>query len=184
MTPASKGWDWWSEVKLQILAEYLHGFTTAVRGRSREALCLDLFAGTYDNRRRHSPGTFAGSARVALETEPPFTRLAMFELPDPAAKLEAPSRRHAPATSDGACSPETATSPCQTHSHGSHPFDGRRLSRSSTREGSRSRGQPWRGSRSGGTLRRPRSSSGSFFQSRRWPEYFGLRGVRGSRSAN
>lgn len=89
MTPVRKGWDWWSEVKLQILAEYLHGFTTAVRGRSRAALCLDLFAGTYDNPRRHSPGTFPGSARIALETEPPFTRLAMFELPDPAAKLEA-----------------------------------------------------------------------------------------------
>lgn len=88
MTSARKGWDWWSEVKLQILAEYLHGFTTAVRGRSSEALCLDLFAGTYDNRRRHSPGTFPGSARIALETEPPFTRFAMFELPDPAAKLE------------------------------------------------------------------------------------------------
>lgn len=89
MTPTRKGWDWWSEVKLQILAEYLHGFTTAVRGRSTEALCLDLFAGTYDNPRRHSQGTFPGSARIALETEPLFTRLAMFELPEPAANLEA-----------------------------------------------------------------------------------------------
>jgi three-Cys-motif partner protein len=89
MTSRHNGWDWWSEVKLRILAEYLHGFTTAVRGRSTEALCLDLFAGTYDNPRRHSPGTFPGSARIALETEPPFTRLAMFELPEPAAKLDA-----------------------------------------------------------------------------------------------
>lgn len=96
MTSEREGWDWWSEVKLQILAEYLHGFTTAVRGRSREALCLDLFAGTYDNRRRHSVGTFPGSARIALETDPPFTRLALFELPDQAAKLEAAIRSARP----------------------------------------------------------------------------------------
>ena len=96
MTPKRVGWDWWSEVKLQILAEYLHGFTTAVRGRSPEALCLDLFAGTYDNPRRHSAGTLPGSARVALETEPPFTRLAMFELPDPATRLEGAIRSARP----------------------------------------------------------------------------------------
>ncbi|MGH8917049.1 MAG: three-Cys-motif partner protein TcmP, partial [Actinomycetes bacterium] len=33
--------------------------------------------------------TFPGSPRVALETQPPFTRLALFELPEPAADLEA-----------------------------------------------------------------------------------------------
>ncbi len=36
------------------------------------------------------------AARVALETEPPFTRLALFELPDPAAKLEAAIRSARP----------------------------------------------------------------------------------------
>jgi len=45
MTASAEGWDWWSEVKLQILAEYLGGFTKAVRGLSSEAICLDLFAG-------------------------------------------------------------------------------------------------------------------------------------------
>lgn len=50
---------------------------------------LDLFTGSYDNQRRHGPGTFPGSARIALENEPPFTRLAFFELPEPAARLEA-----------------------------------------------------------------------------------------------
>lgn len=88
MRPGRKGWDWWSEVKLQILGEYLRGFTRAVRGRSPEAICLDLFAGSYENKRRHAQGTFAGSARIALETEPAFTRLAFFELPEPAAALE------------------------------------------------------------------------------------------------
>lgn len=87
MTSKPKGWGWWSEIKLQILREYLHAFTTAVTGLSREVICLDLFAGSYDNERRHGSGTFPGSARIALETEPPFTRLAFFELPDPAAKL-------------------------------------------------------------------------------------------------
>lgn len=76
MTPSGDGWDWWSEVKLQVLGQYLPGFTTAVRGQSSEAIYLDLFAGSYENRRRHSPGAFAGSAQVALETDPPFTRLA------------------------------------------------------------------------------------------------------------
>lgn len=88
MTPAREGWDWWSEVKLQILSEYLSGFSRAVRGRSSEAIYLDLFAGSYENERRHAPGTFAGSAHIALETRPPFTRLAFFELPEPAAALE------------------------------------------------------------------------------------------------
>ena len=89
MTARREGWDWWSEVKLRILAEYLHGFTTAVKGKSKEVICLDLFAGSYDNTRRHATGTFPGSARIALETAPSFTRLALFELPEPAAKLEA-----------------------------------------------------------------------------------------------
>lgn len=96
MSSKRKGWDWWSEVKLQILAKYLHGFTTAVTGKSKEAICLDLFAGSYDNKRRHEAGTFPGSARVALETQPPFTRLAMFELPDPAAALETAIRAARP----------------------------------------------------------------------------------------
>ncbi len=96
MTPRRHAWDWWSEVKLQILGEYLRAFTRAVRGRSEEALYLDLFAGSYENERRHAPGTFPGSARIALETEPPFTRLAFFELPEPAAALEAAIRAARP----------------------------------------------------------------------------------------
>lgn len=89
MTPAREGWDWWSEVKLQILDEYLRAFTTAVRGQSSEAIYLDLFAGSYENRRRHGPGAFPGSAQIALKTDPQFTRLAFFELPEPAAALDA-----------------------------------------------------------------------------------------------
>lgn len=88
MTPKRKGWDWWSEAKLQILGQYLGVFTKAVTGRSKEVTCLDLFAGSYNNQRRWADGTFAGSAQVALRTTPAFTRLAFFELAEPAAKLE------------------------------------------------------------------------------------------------
>ncbi len=88
MTTKKQGWDWWSEVKLKILTDYLRSFTTAVSGRSKGVLFLDLFAGSYDNRRRHAAGTFAGSTRIALETAPPFTQLAFFELADQAARLE------------------------------------------------------------------------------------------------
>jgi three-Cys-motif partner protein len=99
MSSRRRDWDWWSEVKLQILHEYLSSFTTAVRGKPSEAICLDLFAGTYDNPRRHESGTFPGSARIALETEPLFTRLALFELPGPAANLEATIREARPTDS-------------------------------------------------------------------------------------
>lgn len=87
MSPQHKGWDWWSEVKLQVLSNYLRGFTRAVRGRSKEAIYLDLFAGSYANDRRHGSGTFPGSTQVALGTEPEFTRLAFFELAGPASQL-------------------------------------------------------------------------------------------------
>lgn len=84
-----KGWDWWSEAKLQVLSDYLQGFTRAVRGRSSGANYLDLFAGSFTNQRRYGTGTFPGSTQVALATEPDFTRLAFCELSGPAARLRA-----------------------------------------------------------------------------------------------
>jgi three-Cys-motif partner protein len=81
-------WDWWSEVKLGILDSYLRAFTTAVCGRSSGANYLDLFAGSYLNNKRHADGMFPGSSRIALETQPAFTRLAFIELPKPAGALE------------------------------------------------------------------------------------------------
>ncbi|MGO8871632.1 MAG: three-Cys-motif partner protein TcmP [Acidimicrobiales bacterium] len=92
----AEGWGWWSEVKLQILKQYLEGFTTAVTGRSSEVICLDLFAGSYENWRRNDVGTFPGSAQLALATKPPFTRLAFFELTDEAAKLRSDIERAHP----------------------------------------------------------------------------------------
>lgn len=96
MTRKKQGWDWWSEVKLRILSDYLRAFTTAVSGKSKGVLCLDLFAGSYNNRRRHVDGTFPGSTRIALETAPPFTKLAFFELADQAARLETAIRTARP----------------------------------------------------------------------------------------
>ena len=84
-----KGWDWWSEAKLQVLADYLQAFTRVVRSRSDEVIYLDLFAGSFENDRRHGTGTFSGSSQIALSTEPAFTRLVFFELPRPAARLRA-----------------------------------------------------------------------------------------------
>lgn len=84
-----EGWDWWSEAKLQVLADYLQGFTRAVRGRSSGAIYLDLFAGSFDNQRRFGSGTFPGSSQIALRTDPEFTRLAFCELSGPAARLRA-----------------------------------------------------------------------------------------------
>ncbi len=89
MNSRRKGWDWWSEAKLQVLTDYLQGFTRAVRGRSGGAICLDLFAGSFKNDRRHDVGAFAGSSQIALNTQPEFTKLAFFELPGPAARLRA-----------------------------------------------------------------------------------------------
>lgn len=89
MIARRRGWDWWSELKLHVLADYLQGFTRAVRGKSQEAICLDLFAGSFENDRRHGQGTFPGSTQIALTTEPAFTRLAFFELAGPAARLRA-----------------------------------------------------------------------------------------------
>lgn len=96
MSPHPDGWDWWSEIKLQVLAEYLQGFTRVVRSKSRGAIYLDLFAGSFENDRRHGTGTFPGSTQIALGIEPRFTKLVFFELPDPAARLRADIERARP----------------------------------------------------------------------------------------
>lgn len=96
MTPAAEGWDWWSEVKLEILRGYLQAFTRVVRSSSSGAIYLDLFAGSFENQRRHEPGTFAGSSQIALDIDPPFTRLVFCELEGPAQRLRADIRAARP----------------------------------------------------------------------------------------
>ena len=96
MNPQRHGWDWWSEAKLQVLKDYLGGFTTAVRGKSPEAIYLDLFAGSFENDRRYGTGTFPGSSQISLNTQPQFTRLAFFELQPAASDLRSDIRRALP----------------------------------------------------------------------------------------
>ena len=93
MSPHLDGWDWWSEAKLQVLADYLQGFTRVVRSRSEEAIYLDLFAGSFENDQRYGTGTFQGSTQIALGIEPEFTKLVFFELPGPAARLRTDIKR-------------------------------------------------------------------------------------------
>jgi len=89
MTSEAEGWDWWSEAKLQILRDYLQAFTRVVRSSSSQAIYLDLYAGSYENPRRHELGTFAGSTQIALSIKPSFTRLVFCELDGPAQQLRA-----------------------------------------------------------------------------------------------
>jgi len=65
----------------------LHAFATASK-RSEERIYLDLFAGTTENRDRKTGELIIGSAQIALATDPPFTRIHLFELPANASRLE------------------------------------------------------------------------------------------------
>ena len=64
-----------------MLREYLDRFTTTTKGKSTEALYLDVFGGQPENRERYTNETLDGSSRIALSiNDPPFTRLRFFEL--------------------------------------------------------------------------------------------------------
>jgi three-Cys-motif partner protein len=95
---AARAWGWWTEQKLDILSGYLEGFTRASK-RAGTTVYLDLFAGQAENVSRERSGhTIRGSARRALDTQPPFSVLRFFELPsnaralDDALKAEYPDR--------------------------------------------------------------------------------------------
>lgn len=64
------------------MQEYLVGFTNATK-QFDEKVYIDLMSGDPENRAKYSLSTFNGSVRVALNIQPPFTRLAFFEK-DPA----------------------------------------------------------------------------------------------------
>lgn len=79
-------WSWWSEAKLDILRDYLEAFALASQ-RASERIYLDLFAGSFENKRRDGEGYFPGSPKIALDVKPAFTRLAFFEKRDKAKAL-------------------------------------------------------------------------------------------------
>ncbi|WKZ82056.1 MAG: three-Cys-motif partner protein TcmP [Acidimicrobiia bacterium] len=72
-------WGWWTEWKLELLRDYLSAFTTASKSVS-ETTYLDLFAGTPGSRSRETREPLQSGAEIALEVDPPFTHLRLFEL--------------------------------------------------------------------------------------------------------
>jgi three-Cys-motif partner protein len=83
-----RSWGWWTEQKLDILADYLVGFTRAST-RAGTTVYLDLFAGRPDNvSRDRDERQIHGSARRALDTRPPLSVLRFFELDATAKRLD------------------------------------------------------------------------------------------------
>jgi three-Cys-motif partner protein len=76
-------WKFWTEGKLDLLSDYMHAFNTA-SSKLGETNYLDLFAGTQDNQ-RDTGAQLAGSARRALDTDPPFSTVVLFEQDEQAA---------------------------------------------------------------------------------------------------
>jgi three-Cys-motif partner protein len=92
----TRHWGGWTEVKLDALQSYLHGFTTA-SSKALKTLYLDLFAGSDENYSRETGNRFAGSAERALAASPGFSRVVLCELdPSAVAGLEAALRRDHP----------------------------------------------------------------------------------------
>jgi three-Cys-motif partner protein len=80
----------WTERKLSVVRRYLEVYVRALRNQSFERMYVDAFAGTgdrIDKRRESLPlldlpeldAVTKGSARLALEIEPPFTRYVFIE---------------------------------------------------------------------------------------------------------
>ena len=93
-----RSWGWWTEQKLDVLADYLASFTKAST-KAKTTVYLDLFAGQANKiSRSRDEHPIRGSARRALDTQPRFTVLRFFELAskasilDTALKAEYPGR--------------------------------------------------------------------------------------------
>lgn len=83
-----RSWGWWTEQKLDVLADYLTAFTRA-SAKAKATVYLDLFAGQAENvSRSRDEHPIRGSARRALDTQPPFTVLQFFELASRAGSLD------------------------------------------------------------------------------------------------
>jgi three-Cys-motif partner protein len=78
-----------TDLKLSVVERYLSAFTTALRGKFKELWYIDAFAGTgertvklaardsdlFDAAQEEQIERHRGSARIAIETAPPFDRL-------------------------------------------------------------------------------------------------------------
>jgi three-Cys-motif partner protein len=83
-----------TDLKLSLVAGYLHAFTTALRGKFSELWYIDGFAGTGERTVRHAakkgdlfdPATeeriehLRGSAQIAIDVTPPFDRLIFMDI--------------------------------------------------------------------------------------------------------
>lgn len=84
----ARGWSYWSRNKLEILQGYLPAFNEASK-KSPERIYIDLMAGDPVNFDKHTREEFDGSARLALSSQPAFTRFAFGERQPTADKLRA-----------------------------------------------------------------------------------------------
>ncbi|WP_447924745.1 three-Cys-motif partner protein TcmP [Georgenia muralis] len=84
----ARGWSYWSRNKLEILQGYLPAFNRASKS-AEERIYIDLMAGEPENYDRDTGETFDGSARLALASDPGFTRFVFGEAPQKASRLQA-----------------------------------------------------------------------------------------------
>lgn len=85
---AARGWSYWSRNKLEILQGYLPAFNRASKS-AKERIYIDLMAGEPENYDRDTQELFDGSARLALASDPGFTRFVFGEQPPKAKRLKA-----------------------------------------------------------------------------------------------
>jgi three-Cys-motif partner protein len=90
-----RGWSYWSRNKLEILQGYLPAFNNAAKS-VEQRVYIDLMAGEPENFDRDTRVTFDGSARIALATQPGFTRFAFGEELAKASRLKADLDRRYP----------------------------------------------------------------------------------------
>lgn len=85
-----RSWGYWTEAKLAILQGYLPAFLHASKGKSKEFVYLDAFAGEGHGISRVTGEEFPGSARIALDVDVAggFTKLRYFEQAEKAQELE------------------------------------------------------------------------------------------------
>ena len=184
MRPTDEGWDWWSEVKLQILGEYLNGFTRAVRGRSLRRSASTCSPGTFDNVRRHG----SGNVSWVVEGSPlkPTRRSRGWRSsswPSPLRRFESSISSARPTIRAGGCSQAIATIRSRRRSSGSILGVGRRRLPSWIPEDSKSHGRRSRLWRDGGVTRRRRLSNGFCCRSQHSPGCWDCAALRGRRSA-
>ena len=72
-------WGPWTEVKLDVLGDYLGAFCVACSLKAKRTLYLDLFAGAPENESRESGRLIANSSERALQSSPPFTKVVLCE---------------------------------------------------------------------------------------------------------